>query len=61
MEIPEYCYNSGKIETYSFFPDEKETLIPPYTSCKLVAKEGNNMHLLVAQDNLNVSFGKYSF
>jgi hypothetical protein len=61
MEILKQCCNAGKIACYSESPHEKETLIPPYTSCKLVSKDGDNMHLVVAQDNLNASFGKYSY
>jgi hypothetical protein len=60
MTIPKYCYNAGKIKVYSFFQDEEETLIPPYTSCKLMSKDGNNMKLVIAQDNLNACFDKYS-
>jgi hypothetical protein len=62
MEIPKFCFNAGKIACYSEYEDwEKETLIPPYTSCKLLSKDGDNMHLVVAQDNLNASFKKYSY
>jgi hypothetical protein len=61
IEIPKHCCNAGKIGCYSMFSSEKETLIPPYTSYKLVSKDGENMHLYVAQDNLFAPFDKYSF
>jgi hypothetical protein len=61
IEIPKRCCNAGKIKYYSRYPDESETLIPPYTSFKLVSRDGNNMHLVVAQDNSKAPFDKYSF
>jgi hypothetical protein len=61
IEIPKGWCNAGKIKSYSFFQGEEETLIPPYTSFKLLSKDGNNMHLRVAQDNSKAPFGKYSF
>jgi hypothetical protein len=61
IEIPKHCCNAGKIACYSMFPYEEETLIPPYTSFKLVSRDGNNMHLVVAQDNSEAPFEKYSF
>jgi hypothetical protein len=61
LTIPEFCFNAGKIACYSEYPWEFETLIPPYTSCRLTSKDGNRMHLVVAKDNFSAPFGKYSF
>jgi hypothetical protein len=61
LTIPKFCFNAGIISCYSMFETEEETLIPPYTCCKLVSKVGDKMYLRVAQDNLHASFDKYSF
>ncbi|CAI2367122.1 unnamed protein product [Moneuplotes crassus] len=62
-KIPKGCYNAGMIREYGFqvFSNEKETLIPPYTCCKLVNKDGNNMTVEVTYDNKSESFTYFSF
>jgi hypothetical protein len=61
IEIPKNCCNAGKIACYSVYQYEEETLIPPYTSFKLMSRNGNNMHLIVTQDSSKTAFNNCSF
>lgn len=63
FQIPKGCYNAGKIEEYGYkyHKHEKETLIPPYTACKLTKRDGNTLYVEVAKDNKAVSFTHFTF
>lgn len=44
FQIPEGCFNAGMIQEYACddYKSQKETLIPPYTACKLTKKVKEN-------------------
>ena len=58
FHIKEGCYNAGRINKFgeSVYPNEKETLIPPYTVVKLLDKESDYAILEVAKDNKKYGF-----
>lgn len=66
-EIPKGCYNAGNIEDYAVehFKGERETLIPPYTACRVAKKveneDGPEFWLEVTKDNKNTEFNNYTY
>ena len=58
FHIKEGCYNAGRINKFgeSIYPNEKETLIPPYTVLTLISKEEDYAVLEVAKDNNDHDF-----
>lgn len=56
--IPKGWFNAGKIAGYAWdkYKYQSETLIPPYTCCKLIKREGNELWIEVCKDNKNAKF-----
>ena len=56
--IPEYCLNAGKINEFgkSKYPEEKETLLPPYTAVRMKKRKKDYIFVEVAQDNKKLNF-----
>lgn len=63
FQIPKGCFNAGKISKYACddYKWQNETLIPPYTACKLTKKEGNHLYVEVAKDNKSSKFTYFSY
>ena len=58
FNIEKSCYNAGMINKIgcSVFPQEEETLIPPYSVCCVKKIMGNWYELDLAQDNKHYDF-----
>ncbi|CAI2369269.1 unnamed protein product [Moneuplotes crassus] len=63
FQIPKGCFNAAKIGKYGCkdYHHQKETLIPPYTCCKMTKRVGNEIWLEVAKDNKRANFSYFSF
>ena len=56
--IRKNCLNAGRVNKFgeTFFKDEEETIIPPYSVCQIRKKINNDFVVDLAFDNQNVDF-----
>ena len=60
FSIEQYCWNAGKVKNISgsSYQEEEETLIPPYSVCKVIKHDDNYFELDLAPDNQDVDLSQ---